>query len=61
MGVGIASAAGSLASTGSAMYLGYLRRNNINVMTVFLLFGIIALGCLTFLPETKGVALREEI
>lgn len=61
MGVGIVSAVGTLASTSSPIYLGYLRRNGINVMNFFVLFGIIAIGNLTLLYETKGRPLKEEI
>lgn len=61
MGAGIVSAFGTLASTSSPIYLGYLKRNDINVMTIFVLFAIIAIGNLTLLHETKGLPLREEI
>ena len=44
LGSGIVSAVGTLASTSSPIYLGYLQRNNINPMTVFVLFGIIGLS-----------------
>jgi hypothetical protein len=49
MGAGIVSAIGTLASTSSPIYLGYLQRNNINVMTIFILTGIIGLGNLALL------------
>jgi hypothetical protein len=58
MGAGIVSAIGTLASTSSPIYLGYLQRNDINVMSIFVLFGIIGLGNLTLLNETKGVPLK---
>ena len=58
MGAGIVSAVGTLASTSSPIYLGYLQRNDVNVMSIFVLFGIIGLGNLTLLNETKGVPLR---
>lgn len=59
IGAGIVSAIGTLASTSSPIYLGYLKRNNINVMTVFVLFGIIGLSSIALLTETKGVPLKE--
>ncbi len=49
MGAGMVSAVGTLASTSSPIYLGYLSRNNINVMTIYVLFGIIGIGNLTLL------------
>lgn len=49
MGAGIVSAVGTLASTSSPIYLGYLQRNNINVMTIFILLGMIGLGNLALL------------
>lgn len=58
IGTGIVSAVGTLASTSSPIYLGYLKRNNINVMSIFVLFGIIGLSSLILLTETKGVALK---
>jgi len=58
MGAGIVSAVGTLASTSSPIYLGYLQRNKINVMTIFVLFGAIGLGNLALLTETKGVPLK---
>jgi sugar phosphate permease len=61
MGSGIVSAVGTLASTSSPIYLGYLRRNGINVMSFFVLFAIIAIGNLFLLHETKGAPLKEEI
>lgn len=61
MGAGIVSAVGTLASTSSPIYLGYLRRNGINVMSFFVLFAIIAIGNLFLLTETKGAPLKEEI
>jgi hypothetical protein len=61
MGAGMVSAVGTLASTSSPIYLGYLKRNDINVMSIYVLFGIIGLGNLTLLHETKGLPLREEI
>lgn len=61
MGAGIVSAIGTLASTSSPIYLGYLKRNNINVMSIFVLFGIIGMSSLLLLTETKGVPLKEEI
>lgn len=59
MGAGIVSAVGTLASTSSPIYLGVLKRNNINVMTIFVLFGIIGLSSLMLLTETKGMPLKE--
>ena len=59
MGAGIVSAVGTIASTSSPIYLGYLRRNNVNPMTVFVLFGIIGLSSLFLLTETKGLPLKE--
>jgi hypothetical protein len=59
MGAGIVSAVGTLASTSSPIYLGYLRRKGINVMSFFVLFAIIAIGNLCLLTETKGEALKE--
>lgn len=61
IGAGVVSAVGTLASTSSPIYLGYLKRNNINVMTIFVLFAIIGLSNVTLLSETKGVTLKEEI
>ena len=61
MGAGIVSAIGTLASTSSPIYLGYLNRKNINVMSIFVLFGIIGMSILLLLTETKGVPLKEEI
>ena len=61
MGAGIVSAVGTLASTSSPIYLDYLRRNGINVMSFFVLFAIIAIGNLFLLTETKGAPLKEEI
>jgi|694.fasta_scaffold115113_1 hypothetical protein len=58
MGAGIVSAFGTLAATSSPIYLGYLRRNGINVMSFFVLFAIIAIGNLILLEETKGKALK---
>lgn len=49
MGAGIVSAVGTLASASSPIYLGVLKRNNINVMTIFVLFGIIGLSSLMLL------------
>ena len=49
MGSGVVSSIGTLASTSSPIYLGYLQRNNINPMTVFVLFGIIGLSVVTLL------------
>ncbi len=43
------SAIGTLASTSSPIFLGYLKRKDYNVMTLFVLFGIIAIGALTLL------------
>jgi hypothetical protein len=57
IGSGIVSAVGTLASTSSPIYLGYLQRNNINPMTVFVLFGIIGMSNVILLKETKGVPL----
>jgi hypothetical protein len=59
MGVGIVSAVGTLASTSSPIYLGFLKRKGINVMNFFMIFGIIAIGNLTLLRETMGVPLQE--
>jgi len=58
MGAGIVSAVGTLASTSSPIYLGYLRRNGINVMSFFVLFSIIAIGNMILLEETKGKPLK---
>lgn len=49
MGAGIVSAVGTLASTSSPIYLGYLKRNGINPMSFFVLFAIIAIGNLFLL------------
>jgi hypothetical protein len=49
MGAGIVSAIGTLASTSSPIFLGYLRRNGINVMSIYILFAIIAIGNLMLL------------
>ena len=49
MGSGVVSAVGTLASTSSPIYLGYLQRNSINPMTIFVLFGIIGLSNVTLL------------
>jgi len=59
MGSGVVSAIGTLASTSSPIYLGYLQRSGINPMTVFVLFGIIGLSNVMLLSETKGVPLKE--
>lgn len=59
MGSGIVSSVGTLASTSSPIYLGYLQRNNINPMTVFVLFGIIGMSNIILLKETKGMILTE--
>lgn len=61
LGSGIVSAVGTIASTVSPLLLGQLKRQGINVMIFFVMFGIVAIGCLTLLEETKGVALKEEI
>jgi hypothetical protein len=58
LGAGIVSAIGTMASTSSPIFLGYLKRKNFNVMTLFVLFGIIAIGSLTLLKETKGKPLK---
>lgn len=49
MGAGIVSAVGTMASTTSPIFLGALRRNGINVMTIYILFAIIAIGNLMLL------------
>jgi MFS family permease len=61
MGMGVISSFGTLATTLNPIYLGFFRRNGLNVFTVFLILGIIAIGCLTLLPETKGRKMIEEI
>lgn len=53
------SAVGTLASTSSPIYLGYLKRNGINPMSFFVLFAIIGIGNLCLLSETKGAGLKE--
>jgi hypothetical protein len=53
------SAVGTLASTSSPIYLGYLTRNGINPMSVFVLFGIVGISNILLLEETKGVPLKE--
>lgn len=49
MGSGLAFAIGTIASTLSPIFLGYLKRNGINVMGFFVLFAIIAIGNLFIL------------
>lgn len=50
MGTGIVSAVGTVASTMSPIVLGVLKRNDISIFILFTLFGIIAIGALSFLP-----------
>jgi hypothetical protein len=52
------SAVGTIASTVSPIFLGVLSRANINVMILFTLIGIIAIGTYTLLGETRGKMLK---
>ena len=61
MGLGVVSAFGTLATTLNPPILGFLRRNGLNVFTVFLILVLTAIGCLTLLPETKNQRMVEEI
>ncbi len=54
IGMGVISSFGSLATTLNPLYLGAVRRNGLNVFTLFLILGMIAIGCSVLLPETKG-------
>jgi hypothetical protein len=49
LGNGMVSAAGTIASTISPLFLGFLSRKKINVMIIFTLLGIIAIGTFTLL------------
>ncbi len=44
LGMGIVSAVGTTASTVSPILLGYLERQDINVMIIFCALGVIAMG-----------------
>jgi len=50
LGIGISSAIGTIASTGTPLIFGELRKKNFPVMLIFLLFGVISLICSKFLP-----------
>jgi hypothetical protein len=61
MGMGVVSSFGTLATTLNPIYLGFVRTKGLNVFNVFLILGIIAIGCLALLPETNERRMIEEI
>ena len=61
IGTGFVSAGGTVGSTISPIYLGVLRRQGINVMLFFVVFGLIGMANLTLLDETLGQPMKEEI
>lgn len=59
IGTGIVSSIGSLATILNPIYIGALRKNGLNAFTIFLILGLIAIGCLKLLPETKSEKMIE--
>lgn len=61
MGNGIASAIGTLGSTLSPLLLGVLDRNSIDMNILFCSCAVIGVGMVSFMPETLGLQLKDEI
>lgn len=54
IGVGVISSFGTLATALNPLYLGLARLAGFNPFSIFLIFGMVAIVCLSILPETKG-------
>jgi nitrate/nitrite transporter NarK len=50
MGMGIASAFGTLAAVLNPYYLGLLRSHGLNAFSLFLMMAVTAIACLALLP-----------
>jgi hypothetical protein len=56
--MGTVAAIGTISTTVYPLYSGFLERQGINVMVVFIFFAILGIGAFSFLPETFGKELK---